>query len=148
MLNEIKSEIKNIAESVTGIGNIYDRMVYAKDQAQLKELFVKNGTLNTLMFRSKTRTASGAEGNSKELYISRKWFFKLVYGYNYEHNSENSFDNLCTELCSAFNCNYTLNGKVRKHTFLDIKNKYDAEYHGVIAHFAEMEMESEEKSET
>lgn len=148
MLNDIKNEIKNIVESVTGIGNVYDRMVYAKDQAQLKELFVKDGVLNALMFRSKTRTAGGAEGNMKELYVTRTWTFKLIYGYNYENDSEKSFDDLCTELCKAFNNNYTLNGKVRKHSFLDIKNKYDAEYHGVIAHFGQMEMETEEISET
>jgi hypothetical protein len=144
MLDDIKNEIKKIAESVRGIGNVYDRMVYAKDQAQLKELFVKNGALNTLMFRSKTRTATGAEGQTKELFVKRTWVFKLIYGYNYESNSEKSFDDLCTELCTTFNSNYTLNGKVRKHTYLDIKNKYDAEYHGVIAHFGEFEFITEE----
>ena len=144
MLDDIKNEIKIITESVSGIGKVFDRMVYAKDQAQLKELFVKDGVLNTLMFRSRTRTASGAEGTTRELYIERVWAFKLIYGYNYETSSEKNFDNLCSELCKTFNNNYTLNGKVRKHTFLDIKNKYDAEYHGVIAHFAEMEMTTEE----
>lgn len=144
MLDDIKNEIKSIAQSVSGIGKVYDRMVYAKDQAQLKELFVKDGVLNALMFRCKTRTASGAEGQTKELYIKRTWLFKLVYGYNFENNSEKNFDTLCSEICISFNSNFTLNGKVRKHTYLNIKNKYDAEYHGVIAHFGELDFTTEE----
>jgi hypothetical protein len=139
-LEEIKSEIKNIAESVPGIGKVYDRMVYAKDQHQLKELFVKDRVINTLMFKNRSRTAEGNESKSKEIYVKRQWFMKLIYSYSYETGSENTFDRLCEDICRTFNDKYTLNGKVMKHTYLNVTMKYDAEYHGVISHYAEMEM--------
>ena len=42
-VNEIKAAIKEIAESVSGTGKVYDRFVYAFDLKQLKELFESNG---------------------------------------------------------------------------------------------------------
>lgn len=139
-LEEIKVEIKNIAESITGIGKVYDRMVYAKDQQQLKEMFAQDGVINTLMFKNRTRTAEGTESKAKEAYVKRLWILKLIYSYNYDNCSEQAFDTLCENLCSIFNDNYTLNRTVLKHSFLNVTMKYDAEYHGVISHYAEMEM--------
>ena len=139
-LEEVKTEIKNIAGCVPGIGKVYDRMVYAKDQQQLKELFAQDGFINTLMFKNRTRTADGTESKAKEAYVKRLWILKLIYSYNYDICSEQAFDTLCENLCGTFNNNYTLNQTVLRHSFLNVTMKYDAEYHGIISHYAEMEM--------
>lgn len=145
-LDEIKSEIKTIAESVSGIGKVYERLVYAKDQAQVKELFVKDnaegGEINCLMFRQVKRTADIDIRGGSELIAERAWKFVLIYGYNKEANSEETFDNLCETLCKTFNSNPDLNGKVNEHSWLNMTNKTDNMYHNVLCHWAEFEMET------
>jgi hypothetical protein len=143
MLKEIKSAIKEIAGSVEGIGNVYERYLYPFDLKQLKDFFESNGKINTLMFRFTQRESNSGEGFVSELYVRRLWKFRLVYGYNYNNDSENSFDELCEAICKSFNSNLSLNGFVRKHTLLNVTDKYDSEYHGVLVHNAEMEMETE-----
>ena len=143
-LDEIKSEIKTIAESVSGIGTVYERLVYAKDQAQVKELFVKDtaegGPINCLMFRQVKRIADAETRNGNELLIDRTWKFVLIYGYNKETNSEETFDNLSETLCKTFNANPDLNGKVNEHSYFNMSNKTDNMYHSVLCHWAEFEM--------
>ncbi len=144
-LDEIKSEIKTIAESVSGIGNVYERLVYAKDHAQVKELFVKDnaeGEINCLMFRQVKRIADAETRNGNEILINRTWKFVLIYGYNKETNSEETFDNLSETLCKTFNANPDLNGKVNEHSYFNMTNKTDNMYHNVLCHWAEFEMET------
>jgi hypothetical protein len=139
-LNEIKSAIKQITETILEIGFVYERLVYAKDQNQLKELFVKDGVLNCLMFRQVMRTASNETRSGNEVLIDRTWKFVLFYCYNKDNNSEQAFDNLCENLCKIFNANHDLNGSVNEHTWLDMTNKTDYSYHNVLCHRAEFEM--------
>ena len=75
--------------------------------------------------------------------MRRLWKFRLIYGYNFNDDSEKSFDELCEKICEKFNSNFSLNGSVRKHSYLEIKDRYDSEYHGMLVHNAEMEMETE-----
>ena len=139
-LNDIKSAIKQIAETILEIGIVYERLVYAKDHNQLKELFVKDSVLNCLMFRQVKRTASNETRSANEVLIDRTWKFVLFYGYNKDNNSEQAFDNLCENLCKTFNVNHDLNGTVNEHTWLDMTNKTDYSYHNVLCHRAEFEM--------
>jgi hypothetical protein len=138
--NEIKSTIKEISESVAGIGVVYDRLVYAKDHNQLKELFVRDGILNCLMFRQIKRTADPETRTGNEVLVERTWKFVLLFGYNNENKSEEVFDNICELLCKTFNANCDLNGKVNEHSYLDMTNKTDYSYHNVLCHRAEFEM--------
>jgi hypothetical protein len=142
-LDEIKQQIKAITESVTGIGKVYDRFVYAFDTKQLKDLFSDNGRINTFMFRYTVREPGGGEGNENELFVRRLWKFRFIYGYNFNDDSEKEFDSLCEKICETFNSNFFLNGSARRHSFMEIKDRYDSEYHGVLVHNAEMEMETE-----
>ncbi len=139
-LDNIKSAIKEIASSVPGTGNIYDSMIYASDQKQLKDLFVSNGVLNCLMFRQVKRIADMNIRDSNEVLIDRTWKFVLVYGYSKENESERKFDNLCETLCKVFNSEPDLNGTVNEHSFMNMANKTDYTYHNVLCHRAEFEM--------
>jgi hypothetical protein len=143
-LNEIKSAIKEIAESVTGVGVVYDHLIYAKDRNQHKELFVRDGVLNCLMFRQIKRMADPETRTGNEVLVERTWKFVLIYGYNNENKSEEVFDNICEQLCKTFNANYELNGKVNEHSYLDMINKTDYSYHNVLCHRAEFEMTTKE----
>lgn len=139
-LNDIKTAIKSIAESILEIGIVYDRLVYAKDHNQLKELFVKDGVLNCLMFRQVKRNALNETRSANELLIDRTWKFVLFFGYNKDNDSEQVFDNLCENLCKTFNANNDLNSTVNEHTWLDMTNKTEYSYHNVLCHRAEFEM--------
>ena len=139
-LNELKQNIKAAAENVTGIGKVYDRFVYAFDEKQLKELFVSNDKVNVLMFRNTEREPDCGEGLESELFVKRLWKFRLICGYNYDDNSENSFNNLCESICQIFNSDSAVN--IRRSSFMKVTDKYDSEYHGVLVHNAEMEMET------
>jgi hypothetical protein len=139
-LNEIKSAIKEIAQSVNGIGVVYERLIYAKDHNQLKELFVKEGVLNCLMFRQVKRTADPDSRTGNEVLVDRTWKFVLLYAYNYENKSEEILDDICEQLCKRFNANCDLNGKVNEHSYFDMTNKTDYSYHNVLCHRAEFEM--------
>jgi len=140
-LNEIKSGIKEIAADVTGIGNVYDRFLYAFDTKQVKDFFSKDGVVNALMFRETERTPDGGEGITTEFGVKRSWKFRVIYGYNYENNSEENFDNLCEELCKKFNSEHCINS-IPRSSFMNITDRYDSEYHGILVHNAEMEMET------
>lgn len=140
-LNEIKSNMKEIAESVSGIGKVYDRFLYAFDVKQVTDFFAVNGSVNTLMFREIERTSEGGEGISGEIGVRRLWQFRFICGYNYENNSEANFDNLCEEICKTFNSENCINS-VPRSSFMNITNRYDSEYHGILVHNAEMEMET------
>jgi hypothetical protein len=140
-LKEIKSSLKEIATGVTGIGNVYERFLYAFDTKQVKDFFAKDGIVNTLMFRETGRTADGGEGITNEFRVKRTWQFRLIYGYNYENNSEGNFDNLCEEMCKKFNSEECIN-TIPRSSFMNITDRYDSEYHGILVHNAEMEMET------
>ena len=142
-LNEIKQSIKELAENIPGIGKVYDRYIYAFDEKQVKDLFASDGKINTLMFRPVKRESIGGENKCDELFINRLWKMRLIYGYNFTDNSEDKFDNICEELCRTFNSDLTLSGSIRKHTSLSVTDKYDSEYHGILVHNAELEMETE-----
>jgi hypothetical protein len=140
-LDEIKSEIKSISEGISGVGKIYDRIVYAKDQAQLKEMFTKDGVLNTLMFRQVKRVTDSSFEHYDEVMVERTWEFSLLYAYNKENNSEQLFDELCENLCEVFNSNENLNGKVNERVgFMDMVEKEDISYHNVLCHSAKFIM--------
>ncbi len=141
-LNEIKQNIIETAENVEGIGKVYDRFIYAFDAKQVKDLFASGGKINTLMFRFTEREAGGGESILTELNVRRIWKFRLVFGYNYENNSEKVFDDLCENICKAFNSDSLLNAGMNRRSFLNITDKYDNEYHGILVHNAEMEMET------
>ena len=140
-LSEIKSGIKEIAADVTGIGKVYDRFLYAFDTKQVKDFFSKDGVVNALMFRETERTSDGGEGITNELGVKRLWQFRLIYGYSYENNSEDNFDNLCEGLCMKFNSENCFN-TIHRSSFMNITGRYDSEYHGILVHNAEMEMET------
>lgn len=139
-LEEIKSAVKEIALSISGIGKVYDRIVYASDQNQLKELFVSNGVLNCLMFRQVKRIADTESRESNEVLIDRLWKFVLLYSYSKENESERKFDDLCESICKTFNSNSSINDTVNEHSFMDMVNKTDYTYHNVLCHRAEFEM--------
>ena len=95
------------------------------------------------MFRLSSRESFGGERTGEELFVNMKWKFRLVFAYSFNSESEKLFDELCNGICAAFNENSLLNGTVRKHTGMKIINKYDSEYHSVLVHNADMEMETE-----
>lgn len=140
-LDELKNNIKEISRGVPGIGNVYDRFLYAFDSKQVKDYFSFEGNINTLMFRFFERTALRGEGISDEQGAKRLWQFRFIYGYNYDKDSEHNFDNVCEEICKAFNSGSALNTTARS-TFMNITDKYDSEYHGILVHNAELEMET------
>ncbi len=141
-LNEIKQNIKETAESVKGIGKVYDRFIYAFDAKQVKDLFASDHKINVLMFRFIEREAEGGESILTEINARRTWKFRLVIGYNFENNSEKTLDDLCENICNVFNSDSLLNSCINKKTFLNITDKYDSEYNGILVHNAEMEMET------
>lgn len=141
-LNEIKQRIKEIAESTEGIGKVYDRFVYAFDSKQLKDLFVSDGKINALMFRHTQRESERGEGGKNELFARRLWKFRLIFGYNCDEESENQFDDICEALCEKFNSDSLSKCGIWRSSFMNITDKYDSEYHGVLVHNARMEMET------
>jgi hypothetical protein len=140
-LNELKKNIKGIAESVRGIGKVYDRYLYAFDTKQVKDFFSNDSSVNALMFREAERISDGGEGILNEFEVKRLWQFRFIYGYSYENNSEDNFDNICEELCKTYNSENFINS-ISRCSFLNIVKKYDSEYHGILVHNAEMEMET------
>ncbi len=118
-LDDIKAQIKSIAESVTGIGIVYTQSPNIILWDKLKEKFVKNDRINVLLIEHKTRQSETDESNH-EVSKVRKWQFRLIYGYSFDDNSEKDFDNLIDALCDKFNADADLNKKVHDHSLLEM----------------------------
>lgn len=147
-LETIKSAIKAIAESVNGIGKVYDTMLYAKSTKEVQDLFSINEVINTLMFReSSTMEAENekfsSRGHSTVIWI-REWKFILIYGYNSEQGSGLAVETLKENLLNKFNTNKTFSGAIMDHSKLSMDQFIEFPYHSIMCHFMEFKMSTKD----
>lgn len=92
-LSAIRTQIKNVLESVSGMGQVYEYLRHAVDESTFKTLFISNNKLNTWLI---TREAVRDKAVSAAPSYIRTHDFKIFgfYGLKDTDATENTFQAL------------------------------------------------------
>jgi len=136
-LSTIRAAIVAVMQGVDGIGIVHDRERWAKNDVQLRELYVQDGRLlGWWLRRVRTREASPALG----LYdVTHEWRIRGVLGFEDAGASELTLDDLVEALRDAFRADETLGGVVVSHTDRDqsglqVESAGPVMFAGVLCH--------------
>jgi len=109
----VQDEIRNILESVDGIGHVYDFRVNVKNEQEVNERLVKNERVNAIFFYKSQDLWKNAESFfDKE--NTKTFRFVLFLGYDYDDGGI-SITALGDAIMEKFNANETLNDSVLEH---------------------------------
>lgn len=146
VLGDITDAIKVIAESVGGIGKVYDQFIQIKNSKDFKEYATSDDITNLLWFTQVPRNVSNAEGFLLET-VERTFVFVAYYRYSAEDNSDKQFREMLENLVNAFNANETLNDTVSSHYKMDILTNQPAMFVDVLVHLAILELKTTETND-
>ncbi len=140
-IDNVMSAIKTIAESVPGIGLVYDQLPLVNSEDKAKKLLVPKGTstINVLSFFPRTRAIDKAEGFVIEE-VGREIVFIHQYAYNFEKNSQKILNNFIEALTDTFNQNQTLNNTIAEHTKMELIDTQLGMYGTVLVHISALRM--------
>lgn len=139
-LDEIRTAIKTTAESVSGIGNVYDQMPHIANWDKVFEYLKKDDELKVFFFSKLSRDPKPISEGFSGFNIEHKWIFKYIYSASYDNESDKTFDNICENICSAFDNSNKLGLKVKKMMPMQQINKGYVMVCGVLCHYAEFEI--------
>lgn len=139
-LDDIKSAIKTIAESITDIGNVYDQVPPVNKWDEVLKNFISDNKLKILLFTKTIRNPQVISEQLSSFRIQHKWTFKYIYSSNVANESEKTFDNLCELICNTINANERLNNTIKRKDPISQPNKRYAMVCGILCHYAEFEL--------
>lgn len=150
-LDDIRTAITQIINTVDGAGKIIHGIVYLTSQVELSQV-MKNGIVNAVGFIQTAKVAEADEGFDIED-CKRRFFFV----YYYEHKAQtpvavvNSFKTVETfaeNLMNAFNENETLNDTVTTHDKLKLRsNNLVTSFTNKLIHLLTFDLETTEQYE-
>lgn len=150
-LDDIRTAITQIINTVDGAGKIIHGIVYLTSQVELNQV-MKNGIVNAVGFIQTAKVAETDEGF--ELEDCKRRFFFVYY---YEHKAQtpvavvNSFKTVETfaeNLMNAFNENETLNDTVTTHDKLKLRsNNLVTSFTNKLIHLLTFDLETTEQYE-
>lgn len=135
----VKSEIKSMLESVTGIGKVYDRFVHVATEADIKERLIHENKVNAIFFIEVAESYADEE----DFYLKEKtskFRFAFYYGYNFNLNSDASVTSIKDEIISKFNTNEDLNGSVSEHSNIDMTDNIFVSFGNILCHLLIFEL--------
>jgi hypothetical protein len=139
-LDGIKAEIKSIAESVTGIGNIFEQVPAVSKWDEVLKEFIVDGKLNILLFTKNVRNPQNIDEHLERSQLQHKWIFKYFYSSNSSEESEKTFDNICELICNTFDTNKRLNNAVNRKMPMSQPMKQYVMITNILCHYAEFEL--------
>ncbi|NOS85235.1 MAG: hypothetical protein HOP31_08860 [Ignavibacteria bacterium] len=139
-IDEIRTAIKSIAETVPNIGEVYDQMPHVKMWDEVFQNLVTDNVLKVFFFTKLTRTPKAITESYQSWDKEHKWICKYIYSSNAENESDKTFDNLCESICAAFDKSGKLNGKAKKLFPMAQINKGYVMTCKVLCHYAEFEL--------
>lgn len=150
-LDDIRTAITQIINTVDGAGKVIHGIVYLTSQVEINQL-MKDGIINAVGFIQNGKTADADEGFDLE--DCRRRFFFVYY---YEHRNQtpqanvNSFKTVETfaeKLMNAFNENETLNDTVTTHNKLKLtSNNLVSSFTNKLIHLLTFDLETTEQYE-
>jgi len=139
-LQNIRNELKNIIETIDGIGNVYPYYRYVKnDYRKTLELFRIDNDFKGLMIRE---VSCNTVNNEEDNYKIRKWELLMLAQVNDENESLIKFEEKIEELIDVINDNITLNNTIREHNNLQLVEIYENPISDVLCHIAILNLET------
>ncbi len=143
-LAEIRSEIKNILESVDGIGKVHDYERHTVDWKTFLSLFtdadqrVNGWTIARSQVREKKHASLGVN--------IRTHVFRIrgYFGLKDSAQSEKTFQGLIDAVCSAFRDKETLNGSSLKADPPLVGTISHRHFSGILVHTCDITLEAQE----
>ena len=143
-LDNIRTEIKNILNSVPGTGLIYDELILAKTEDEFKKKFVKDDKINVVMFFQAPRKVVKIYEGWEEEEVERTFVFTHYYGVKTDENSGKRTEDYLESVINAFNSNSDLNGAVKEHSKMDLMILTPATFGNTLVHLAMLEITTTE----
>jgi len=146
---EIKAQVKLLFESVSDIGNVYDRGRYVVDRSKFKEVAsveistLKKTQIRILTFRPLVRVYEEKD-SLQGWQLRRDWKAQYVFGFSDELNSTALFDTMIDTICTTFNAKKTLKSTVTRKTLLNMTSSGEGNFGGSTVHEALFEFKTYE----
>ena len=143
-LTEIRTEIKNILQSVEGIGKVHDYQRHTVDWKTFLSLFTdaNNRVNGWTITRSQVRETQHA---SRGVNIRHHQFrIKGYFGLKDSTESEKTFQGLIDAACAAFRSKETLNGSSLKSGPPLVGMISRRHFSGILVHTCEITLEVQE----
>ena len=150
MLTEIKSEIKNIMNSIDDVYNVYTEKKYIKDAENFLDLYKAENILGEKIFTAwfiTRRTTAEKYFSSKENIRDHSISISGYLGISEGINSYKKFENMLEDICAAFRNSVNLNNRCLENSPVQI-DKIEEKYLGsILCHYTELELICTEKIE-
>lgn len=143
-LTEIRAEIKNILESVDGIGKVHDYERHTVDWKKFISLFadtnnrINGWTITRLQVREKRQASLGLN--------IRTHIFRIrgYLGLKDSTETEKTFQGLIESICNSFRGRETLNGSSLKSGPPQVGKIFHRPFAGILVHTCEITIEVQE----
>jgi hypothetical protein len=141
--SSIRTQIKSVLESVSGIGIVHGYERYSRSLAEFFNLMTSSGKINGWTIHRQSTESSRDTMPT----IQREHVYKIsgLYELDDAANSENTFQGLLDAIYSAFKSNYNLNGTALNSDPVKIDNVDTEEYGNKLFHVAELTLIVQER---
>lgn len=153
-LDTVRTEMKAVIETATGIGKVHDFERYTRDWRQYERLFTKEQRVNVWQIErpSFTRFVHASKGptNGVERVI-HNFTIRGFYAIFDQFESEKTFQDIIESICQAFRNKPDLNGKaemIKISPDSPVTGSITKEFLGaVLCHMAEINISIQERIE-
>ena len=113
-LSTIRTQLKTLIETVTGIGKVYDHEKFSADLKTRDDTFIKSGVLNVWDMRIIGIPEYTVTGSNAVEY--NKWQFQIRgrYAYNDSEDSDITVANLVKSICELFRGRATIDNTANR----------------------------------
>ena len=145
-LSTVRTKVKAVIETVSGIGTVYDYKRYVHDWASYKELFAKDQKINTWEIQ-RTHVESdpygGTGGREDRMHV---FTIRGFYAVSDDLASEKTFQDLADLVIDAFRNKPKLDGVTNILNFPITGDFTEAMFGGVLCHVVEIHLSASERN--
>lgn len=146
--NNIRTEIKNILLSVTGIGKVYDIQKNVFSESEVKSDFVSGNVINVFLIgdnSSKEEMVALGAGVTGRQEVTHVFRIDGYYGLKEASVSRTTFSTLISAIITSFRNNLTLNGTCFIHNYIEVRNNNQEMFCGNLCHHTEFALQVKER---
>jgi hypothetical protein len=136
-ITTVKAEIVKVLQTVSGIGNIYDKPRYANSYEKILEFYKYGDNFKGIEFRIIFKSKPDGEDNE----CLSKYEFTLIHQVNDENSSEYTIDGFIDSISDAFESYKDLGGVVREHLGIETTYNEVQMISNILCHVVKFQLE-------